>query len=59
MPEFSGLVGPLNPNGVPLTTEQLTQLHQTLGPARELPPVPDDGLPSRRSCTTPTAPPAS
>src|SRR5207244_7602412 len=25
--EFSGLVGPLNPNGVPLTTGQLTQLH--------------------------------
>jgi RND superfamily putative drug exporter len=38
--EFSGLVGPLNPNGIPLTTEQLTQLHTTLGPARQLPPVP-------------------
>jgi RND superfamily putative drug exporter len=38
--EFSGLVGPLNPNGVVLTTDQLTQLHATLGPARALPPVP-------------------
>jgi putative drug exporter of the RND superfamily len=38
--EFSGLVGPLNPNGIPLTTDQLTQLHSTLGPARELPAVP-------------------
>jgi putative drug exporter of the RND superfamily len=38
--EFSGLVGPLNPNGIPLTTDQLVQLHSTLGPARALPPVP-------------------
>jgi putative drug exporter of the RND superfamily len=38
--EFTGLVGPLNPQGTPLTTDQLTQLHTTLGPARELPPVP-------------------
>jgi putative drug exporter of the RND superfamily len=36
--EFSGLVGPLNPNGIPLTTDQLVGLHATLGPARELPP---------------------
>jgi RND superfamily putative drug exporter len=41
--EFSGLVGPLNPNGVPLTTDQLTQLHAALGPARELPAVPPAG----------------
>ena len=38
--EFTGLVGPLNPNGVPLTADQLTQLHATLGPAQQLPPVP-------------------
>ncbi len=38
--EFTGLVGPLNPQGVPLTTDQLTQLHATLGPAQQLPPVP-------------------
>ncbi len=36
--EFTGLVGPLNPNGIPLTTDQLTQMHTTLGPARALPP---------------------
>jgi RND superfamily putative drug exporter len=40
LPEFSGLVGPLNPNGIPLTADQLTQLHTALGPARSLPPVP-------------------
>ena len=38
--EFSGLVGPLDPNGSPLTTDQLTQLHTTLGPARLLPATP-------------------
>jgi RND superfamily putative drug exporter len=36
--EFSGLVGPLNPNGIPLTTDQLVQLHATLGEPRQLPP---------------------
>ncbi len=40
LPEFSGLVGPLDPNGIPLTTDQLTQLHTALGPARQLPAVP-------------------
>ena len=40
LPEFSRLVGPLNPNGIPLTTDQLTQLHTELGPARALPPLP-------------------
>ena len=40
LPEFGGLVGPLNPSGMPFTTEQLVQLHTTLGPARQLPPVP-------------------
>ena len=38
--EFSGLVGPLNPNGIPITTAQLTALHASLGPARQLPPEP-------------------
>jgi RND superfamily putative drug exporter len=38
--DFSGVVGPLNPNGIPLTTDQLTQLHSTLGPAQLLPPLP-------------------
>jgi RND superfamily putative drug exporter len=40
LPELSGLVGPLNPNGIPLTTDQLVQLHATLGPAALLPPEP-------------------
>jgi putative drug exporter of the RND superfamily len=40
LPEFSGLVGPLDPNGIALTTDQLTKLHADLGPARQLPPVP-------------------
>jgi RND superfamily putative drug exporter len=38
--EFSGLVGPLNPNGIPLTTDQLLALHAALGSARDLPVVP-------------------
>ncbi len=37
--EFSGLVGPLDPGGIPLTTDQLVQLHTTLGPAQQLPVV--------------------
>jgi RND superfamily putative drug exporter len=38
--EFTAVVGPLNPQGAPLTTDQLTQLYTKLGPARALPPVP-------------------
>jgi RND superfamily putative drug exporter len=38
--QFKSVVGPLDPNGIPLTTAQLTQLHTALGPARQLPPVP-------------------
>ncbi len=40
LPELTNLVGPLNPNGIPLTIKQLTDLHASLGPARALPPVP-------------------
>jgi len=40
LPEFKSVVGPLNPNGIPLTIDQLTQLHTALGPPRALPPVP-------------------
>jgi RND superfamily putative drug exporter len=40
LPQFKSVVGPLNPNGISLTTDQLTQLHNALGPARQLPPVP-------------------
>ncbi len=39
-PEFTGVVGPLNPNGISLTPDQLSQLHAKLGPAQALPPVP-------------------
>ena len=42
LPEFSGLVGPLNPNGIPLTTDQLVQLHATLGPGGPAPARADD-----------------
>jgi len=38
--ELADLEGPLNPNGIPLTVEQLSELHRTLGPARQLPSVP-------------------
>ncbi len=37
-PELSALIGPLDPNGTPLSLGQLTSLHATLGPARALPP---------------------
>jgi RND superfamily putative drug exporter len=40
LPQFKSVVGPLNPNGIALTTDQLTQLHTALGPPRLLPPVP-------------------
>ncbi len=40
LPEFKSVVGPLNPNGIPLTLDQLTQLHASLGAPRDLPPVP-------------------
>jgi RND superfamily putative drug exporter len=40
LPQFKSVVGPLNPNGIVLTPDQLTQLHTALGPARQLPPVP-------------------
>lgn len=37
--EFTGLVGPLDPGGIPITTDQLTGLHTALGPAQQLPVV--------------------
>jgi putative drug exporter of the RND superfamily len=40
IPEFGGLVGPLNPQGTPIGVDELTQLHAKLGPAQLLPPVP-------------------
>ncbi len=43
LPGFKSLVGPLDPNGIPLTVAQLTSLHAALGPARSLPPVSSGG----------------
>ena len=40
LPAFKSVVGPLNPNGIPLTVDELAQLHTSLGPARQLPTVP-------------------
>jgi RND superfamily putative drug exporter len=40
LPQFKSVVGPLNPNGIALTTSQLTELHTALGPPSLLPPVP-------------------
>jgi RND superfamily putative drug exporter len=44
MPDFQSVSGPLNPNGTPLSIEQLTRLHARLGPAAALPPSPPRGL---------------
>jgi RND superfamily putative drug exporter len=40
---FTGITGPLNPNGGQLTAAQLTSLHDKLGPPQLLPPVPPAG----------------
>jgi len=40
---FTQVTGPLNPAGAPLTASQYAQLHQALGPAKLLPPVPPPG----------------
>lgn len=37
---FQAVSGPLNPNGSPLSPNQLARLHARLGPAAALPPVP-------------------
>ncbi len=37
--EFKRLLGPLDPNGKPLTPAELSSLHTTLGPPGALPPV--------------------
>jgi RND superfamily putative drug exporter len=37
------VLGPLNPNGVPVTVAQLTQLHAQLGDPQALPAVPPSG----------------
>lgn len=38
-PVFSGISGPLNPNGTSVTPSQLVKLHRVLGPATRLPAV--------------------
>jgi putative drug exporter of the RND superfamily len=41
---FTGITGPLNPNGGQLTAAQLTSLHDKLGPPQLLPPAPPAGV---------------
>jgi putative drug exporter of the RND superfamily len=41
---FTGVTGPLNPAGVPLTPAQYRSLHATLGNAAALSPVPPAGI---------------
>ena len=43
-PVFRAVSGPLNPNGIPLTTTQLAQLHTELGPPGALPATPPVGI---------------
>jgi putative drug exporter of the RND superfamily len=40
---FTGITGPLNPNGAQLTPAQFTALHATLGPPQALPATPPAG----------------
>jgi RND superfamily putative drug exporter len=40
---FTGITGPLNPNGGQLTPAQFTSLHSLLGAPQSLPPVPPAG----------------
>jgi len=42
-PGLSSVSGPLDPNGTPLTIDQLVSLHAQLGPADALPPSPPAG----------------
>jgi RND superfamily putative drug exporter len=37
--KFKSVFGPLNPNGLTLSTSQLKRLHATLGPPQSLPPL--------------------
>jgi RND superfamily putative drug exporter len=40
---FTGVIGPLNPGGVPLNASTYAELHTRLGPARALSPIPPSG----------------
>ena len=44
---FKSVIGPLDPNGTPLTAAELTRLHAALGNPALLPPAPPAGLASR------------
>ena len=44
MPAFQSVSGPLNPNGTPLSGDQLINLHAQLGTAAALPASPPNGL---------------
>jgi RND superfamily putative drug exporter len=43
-PQFTHVIGPLNPVGFPISPRQYAQLHALLGPASKLPAVPPPGL---------------
>ncbi len=44
-PEFTHMTGPLNPNGIALSTADLLRLHAELGAAQDLAPTPRPGSP--------------
>jgi RND superfamily putative drug exporter len=44
-PAIHMVLGPLNPDGFTLTSEQLVHLHTLLGPAQALPPIPPANTP--------------
>ena len=57
--DLHAVTGPLNPNGHPLTTAELTALHTALGPAATLPPAPPPALRRPSPNTRHTAQPRS
>ena len=44
-PDLHTVAGPLNPNGTPLSADDLASLHSRLGPAQTLPATPPAGTP--------------
>ena len=54
---FTGVTGPLNPNGGVLTPAQLTALHDRLGAPQLLPAAPPAGATSRQPSTSSTVRP--
>jgi len=43
-PQFTSVIGPLNPNGITLSAEQLTALHHRYGDPRTAPAAPPKGV---------------